>query len=84
MLKINRIEDAEGTLLHLQGKLLGPWVDELRRAAGAGGRLRLDLSCLTFADSAGEDLLRALLAGGAELVSCSGFVAALLQTKEGR
>jgi anti-anti-sigma regulatory factor len=85
MLKIDRIEDAAGMMLRLEGKLLAPWTDELRRAAALDGRrrLRLDLSHVTYVDGAGEGLLRALLDEGAEVISCSGFVAELLDFNHG-
>jgi hypothetical protein len=72
-------ENSPNPLVKLEGKLVGPWVDEARRACGGGAGLRLDLSALTFVDAAGARLLRELLQGGAAVGPCSGFVAALLE-----
>jgi len=66
MLKIARVDgemcpsDSISTL-KLEGKLIGPWVDELRRAcdelATPPSGLHLNLSAVTFIDSAGINLL---------------------------
>jgi anti-anti-sigma regulatory factor len=83
MLMITRIEE-ENTIrtLKLQGKLRGPWVDELRAvcvaAASPSVLLRLDLAAVTFVDAAGVDCLRELMKEGIPVVASSGFVAALL------
>lgn len=83
MLRITRFdqEDSE-TSLKLEGKLVGPWVEELRRVYQAEGSrpgsLRLDLSAVTFVDEEGLGLLREVLQYGAQLTSCSGLVAELL------
>jgi ABC-type transporter Mla MlaB component len=69
----------------LQGKLVGPWVEEVRQACAAVSapchRIRLDLSALIFVDAAGVSLLRDLIARGVEIVACSGFVAELLRSR---
>jgi hypothetical protein len=69
-------------LLKLEGKLLEPWVEELRRAcAGAravSGSLSLDLASVSFVDAAGARALRELLEQGITIVACSNFVAELL------
>ncbi len=68
--------------LKLEGKLLEPWLDELRRAcaeaANPGMALHLDLAGITFVDAAGAQLLRELIQQGAALDRCSGFVTTLL------
>jgi len=78
--------DAEGSdsnrTLKVEGKILGPWVDELGHACEVSGLqrhcLRLDLAAVTFVDSIGLKLLDDLLRQGATIVGCSGFVADLL------
>jgi hypothetical protein len=79
-----RITRAAGPVLKLEGRLVGPWVDELGRACGAvvpPARLCLDLTAVTFADEAGARLLRELRQRGAVLTGCSGYVAVLLEGK---
>jgi anti-anti-sigma regulatory factor len=87
MLRITEITDGgHGVLLKLEGKLRGPWVEELGRVCAALSpgecrAIRLDLSAVTFLDQAGTRLLRALMQGGA-VVTASGFVAELLRRED--
>ena len=88
MLKITHTQGHDSvSTLHLEGKLVGPWVTELVRSCNElpcpPNRLRLDLSAVTFVDGPGVALLRDLLARGATLAACSGLVAELLHG-EGR
>jgi ABC-type transporter Mla MlaB component len=88
MLKITTITNHEvGRTLRLEGKLVGPWVEELAlvcdESAHQHDRLRLDLSAVSFVDAAGVALLRELLRRGVALAECSGLVAELLH-REGR
>lgn len=73
-------------LLKLEGKLLEPWIEELERsihgAPAHPNALKLDLSALTFADTAGARFLLGLLRQGAMLTACSGYVAALLHVEK--
>ena len=82
MLRITRSDpNGAGLCIKLEGKLLEPWVDEVRRlfAAADGARLpRLELAGLMFVDAAGARLLRELLERGAQLESCAPYVAELL------
>ena len=83
MLRITRIASDGLIRLIVEGKLMGPWVDEFRQvcreATGASPALHLDLSALTFVDSAGTVLLADLIRGGVTIESRSNFVAELLQ-----
>ena len=85
MLKIARVDDGASDsirTLKLEGKLLGPWIDELSRACEEPRTppscLRLDLAAVTFIDSVGVKLLDDLIRQGATIVGCSGFIADLL------
>jgi hypothetical protein len=73
--------------IRLEGKLLRPWVDEVRKACISGTdparRTSLDLSALTFVDAAGEGLLRELIGQGIEVLACSNYVAELLRANAG-
>ena len=86
MLKITHTQGHDSvSTLHLEGKLLGPWVTELARSCNElpcpPNCLRLDLSAVTFVDGPGLALLRDLLARGATLAACSGLVAELLHVE---
>jgi anti-anti-sigma regulatory factor len=84
MLRITRQPIDEKTiLLKLEGKLLGPWIEEMQCSInGSVSSVTLDLSALTFADSAGIQVLADLIRHGAKLTACSGYVAALLQMEK--
>jgi ABC-type transporter Mla MlaB component len=68
--------------LKLEGEILAPWVSSVRAACIAQGQrsepLCLDLADVTYADAAGVQLLRDLMAQGVEIAGCSSFVAELL------
>ncbi len=68
--------------VRLEGRLAGPWVDELRRVSSTSesgrARLVLDLAALHFADAEGLALLRELHGEAVELRNASAFVRALL------
>jgi anti-anti-sigma regulatory factor len=75
-----RITEIGTDTLRLEGRLTGPWVDELRRLAAARpGPLQLDLSGLTFADAAGAALLKDLAARGVVIRDSSRFLEQLLR-----
>ena len=86
-----RITQSKSTGTHavvkLEGKLLGPWVAEVRalfqETAGVGD-CRLDLSELLFTDGAGAALLQELRREGVEIEACSPFVAELLHCHRNR
>ena len=78
MLKITEPDADHTTMLKLEGRLIGPWVNQLRETceshlAGAR-RVRLDLADLAYADRSGVTLLIQLRARGVELVNCSPFL----------
>jgi anti-anti-sigma regulatory factor len=83
MLRITWVAGSDAApVLKLEGKLLGPWVSEVReawaQAAARSGRIRLDLSAVSFVDAAGAQLLRELRRQGLTFAACSPFVAELL------
>ena len=72
-MRISVENDQEALLFLLEGRLVGPWVDELRavwqeRIPGRGGLpLVVDLCGLTAMDTQGQRLLEELLQRGATL-----------------
>jgi ABC-type transporter Mla MlaB component len=74
---------AHPETLRLEGRLVGPWVAQLRSAcracSSAGQRLQLDVAGLRFVDADGAALLRELAQSGAAFSGLSPFVAALLE-----
>ena len=87
MLRITTIQDANSSAtLKLEGKLLAPWIDELEAACSqASSRAEgttLDLSGISFVDSAGSTALRTLRQRGMQLVGCSPLVTELIGSSE--
>jgi hypothetical protein len=83
VLKITEMPDR---IFKLEGKLLGPWVDELRNVCAEPLNRRelihLDLAEVAFVDAAGAKLLRELIGHGVAITRCSGFVAELLHVEK--
>ena len=75
MLKITTLIQTESTTFRLEGRLAGPWVQELERCWVSTVDMRkkhpfsVDLSAVTYVDSEGKDLLRKIHQQGAMLVA---------------
>jgi anti-anti-sigma regulatory factor len=71
MLKITIQPRKTATRLMLEGRLTGPWVEELRRcweaAADVADDVIIDLAGVTFIDADGKELLIRMWQGGAKL-----------------
>ena len=84
MLKISIINDSEQAIeFQLEGKLVGPWVEELRKLSDEALSLRknvsLDLERVWFVDSRGVTLLRDLAKKQVSELNCSQFVSQQLK-----
>jgi len=83
MLRITRSgQSCAAPSIKLEGKLLAPWVDEVRHLFATTDRApapRLNLAELTFVDAAGARLLNELIRGGIQIESCAPYVAELLR-----
>jgi len=73
MLKISIEKNSRSTTLRVEGRLTGPWVDELERtwhsvtSGAADGRVSVDLTDVTFVSEEGKKLLETMYGGGAKL-----------------
>jgi anti-anti-sigma regulatory factor len=80
MLRIVPLEQpGRETILSLEGRVIGPWVDTLRQSCqlilATGTTLTLDLAGVDFVDRDGVRLLKDLVEGGSvAIVHCSAFV----------
>jgi ABC-type transporter Mla MlaB component len=78
MLKISEPLANHAVTLKLEGRLIGPWVAELKKSCeehlAAKCSVSLDLADLTFADRDGLALLLCLCGRGVRLVNCSPFL----------
>ena len=84
MLKISIISDSDQAIqFQLEGKLVGPWVEELQRlsdeALSHQKAVSLDLEKVSFVDSRGVTLLRDLARRRVSQVNCSQFVSQQLK-----
>lgn len=84
MLRIS-IENGspQGVRLRIEGRLVGPWVQELRQqseqALLEGKNVTLDLEKLLYVDAAGVALLRELAERDVDRVNCSTFISEQLR-----
>ena len=79
MLKISQTGKANHSVtLKLEGRVVGPWVGELRRVCetllSESRALKLDLADVTFADADGVAVLTGFKTRGVTLKDCSPFV----------
>lgn len=78
MLKIDLVETGDDVVMRLEGLVVGPWVDELRkwseRALADSRRVTLDLEGVSFVDRDGVELLRGLRRQAVAVANCSRFV----------
>lgn len=84
MLRLIPSSNPDGTVvLKLEGKLFAPWIDELHRTianlAAANTAIHLDLSDLSYVDTAGSQALSELIERGAFVTAASGFIATMLK-----
>jgi outer membrane protein len=77
MLRITTTDHEGRVTLKLEGKLSGPWVEELERCWRASTHLQkelvVDLSGVTFVDAAGKKLLGSIASAGGQLIG-SGLI----------
>jgi anti-anti-sigma regulatory factor len=73
VMKVTTEKHGAPPTLKVEGKLAGPWVNELEKtwqsitAEGRGREVVADLSDVTFIDAQGWDLLERMMESGAEL-----------------
>ena len=89
MLRITVVDSSnQDVRLHVEGRLIGQGVEELRQSCevhglGAGGQLTLDLADVSFADVAGIELLRDLRSRSVTLLNPSPFLAIQIEGHAG-
>ena len=80
MLRITVVESSKvAVTLRVEGRIMGPWVEELRTACNVHTfpddvQVSLELADISFADAAGIALLKELRNRGVGLVSTSPFL----------
>jgi ABC-type transporter Mla MlaB component len=84
MLKISQVEKPESSItFHLEGRIIGPWVAELRRACDSvlaeSRALQLQLADVEFMDAEGVALLITLRSRGVSFADPPLFIAEQLK-----
>jgi len=84
VLRISIISSSDNAVrFQLEGKLIGPWVDELRQlsndALSQNKMVTLDLKKLWFMDLRGAELLRNLQQRQVPQTNCSQFISQQLK-----
>jgi anti-anti-sigma regulatory factor len=85
MLRITVHDTPAALRFQLEGKLIGPWVAELRQSwltaqsVRAGRQLVIDLSDVAFIDEGGKELLREFCESGANFVACEPLTRAIVE-----
>ena len=79
MLKISQAAAPNHSItLRLEGRVVGPWVAELRQLCelvlSEGRKLKLDLADVLYVDSGGVATLASFKSRGVHLTNCSPFV----------
>lgn len=88
MLRIDSLNENELTTLNVEGKLVGPWVNELERcwqkivAVHPPQLVRINLSAVGFIDSEGKQLLCRMRREGAVLVPTGCFMKSIVDEIE--
>jgi hypothetical protein len=89
VLRVTTITAKGAPVLKLEGKLGGPWVDELQNcwtefAAGANrSAIKIDMRGVSYVDHRGRNLLLRMEREGAALAECSDFIQQLLHAGDG-
>ena len=82
MLRITIHHENAATRLQVEGKLAGPFAEELKKcwlAAAANATLVVDLSSLTLIDAAGKHLLSEMHQQGVKLVAAGLMTQAIIE-----
>lgn len=82
MLRITETTTNEAqTMLQLEGRLIGQWVALLRESGESlkTNSFALELSCVSFVDHAGLELLHTWQARGIKLLNCPMFLQEMLR-----
>ena len=87
MLRITIQTDSLGTTLELEGRLTGPWVEELKdcweEARKREQEVRVALKAVTFIDGAGKTLLRLMHRHGVKLAGDGCMTKAIVESITG-
>jgi ABC-type transporter Mla MlaB component len=86
LLRITVQKGCGSATLKLEGKLAGPWVEELQRiwrSASASEAVLVDLCDVSFVDASGKDLLAQMCHGGADFLADSPLMKQIVEEVTG-
>jgi hypothetical protein len=86
LLKITVQKGSGSSKLKLEGKVAGPWVEELKdvwRSESATEAVSVDLLDVSFVDASGKDLLAQMWQGGADFVADSPLMKQVIEEVTG-
>jgi len=84
MLRVTVITRSDKTVLKAEGKLAGPWVHELERCWQLAlthshpEPIVVDLTDVSYADSAGQDLIREMCSSEVDVVATGPLMTSLV------
>ena len=87
MLRITVQKGSSPSTLKLEGKLVGPWVEELERiwrTRSVSENVLIDLFDVNFVDASGKDLLAQMYQGGAHFLADTPLMRQVVQEVMGR
>jgi anti-anti-sigma regulatory factor len=90
MLRITVHDSPTALRFQLEGKLIGPWVAELRQSWLTAQSVRsdrqvlIDLTDVAFIDDSGKELLRELCNSGAKFIACQPLTRAIVDQVQDR
>ena len=88
MLRITTRDDGPRTVIVLEGRLVGPWVDQLEAcwshelATREPGSIQILLADVVFVDAAGRKLLQSIHDRGAQLTAANLLTRVILEEVE--
>ena len=90
MLRITVHDSPAALRFQLEGKLIGPWVAELRqswltaKSVQNDRQIIVDLADVGFIDESGKELLRELSQSGAKFIACQPLTRAIVDQVQDR
>jgi hypothetical protein len=90
VLRVTTISAKGSPVLRLEGKLGGPWVDELQNCWNDvatkkhESAIKIDMRGVSYVDHSGRNLLLRMEREGATLTECSDFIRQLLHARDNR
>lgn len=89
MMKVTQIQEGDQLMIRVEGRLSGPWVEELERswsqaaAAQGAARIQVELAGVSFIDDAGKQLLRKIHGAGTRILAAGCLTRAIVEEVEG-